>query len=193
MALFSTGKTEKKIVIPRKVGMNLVNVQSAFDVKKMAIILVLVVLALGLFAKFGIIDQLAKRTAAQNELSLAQQQMQAIQIKEAKYGDLEEKYGRYSYGWMSEEEASMLQREQIFDVVETKIAPSCVIETMSLTGNTMSLSVRGITLDEARELVKVLEEDKRVSAATVYSAVASDEKLTARISMTVLFTKEVAE
>jgi hypothetical protein len=185
--------TKKKIVVPQKPGMNLVVRKKVFDVKKMVIILVIVVAALLVFAKFGILDQLDKKRAAQQELDNQQQMLQAIQLKEIAYGDLEQRYGRYSYGWMEENEASMLQREKIFGVIEKILVPKCVIESLTLNGNQMSLSVRGITLDEARELVKVLEADENVAAATVYSAVATDEKLTARINMTVIFTKEAAQ
>jgi Tfp pilus assembly protein PilN len=185
--------TKKKIVVPQKSGMNLVVRKKVFDVKKMVIILVIVVAALLVFAKFGILDQLDKKRAAQQELEHQQQMLQAIQLKEIAYGDLEQRYGRYSYGWMEENEASMLQREKIFGVIEKILVPKCVIESLTLNGNQMSLSVRGITLDEARELVKVLEADENVAAATVYSAVATDEKLTARINMTVIFTKEAAQ
>ncbi len=185
--------TKKKIVVPQKSGMNLVVRKKVFDVKKMVIILVIVVAALLVFAKFGILDQLDKKRAAQQELDNQQQMLQAIQLKEIAYGDLEQRYGRYSYGWMEENEASMLQREKIFGVIEKILVPKCVIESLTLNGNQMSLSVRGITLDEARELVKVLEADENVAAATVYSAVATDEKLTARINMTVIFTKEAAQ
>ncbi len=185
--------TKKKIVVPQKSGMNLVVRKKVFDVKKMVIILVIVVAALLAFAKFGILDQLDKKRAAQRELDEQQQMLQAIQLKELQYGDLEARYGRYSYGWMDENEASMLQREKIFGVIEQILVPKCVIESLTLNGNQMSLSIRGITLDEARELVKVLEADENVAAATVYSAVATDEKLTARINMTVIFTKEAAQ
>ncbi len=185
--------TKKKIVVPQKPGMNLVVRKKVFDVKKMVIILVIVVAALLAFAKFGILDQLDKKRAAQRELDEQQQMLQAIQLKELQYGDLEARYGRYSYGWMDENEASMLQREKIFGVIEQILVPKCVIESLTLNGNQMSLSIRGITLDEARELVKVLEADENVAAATVYSAVATDEKLTARINMTVIFTKEAAQ
>lgn len=193
MELIKKTPKKKKIVVPSKATINLYTPANAIDPKKFVIVLVLVLLCLAAAAKFGIIDQLSKKTEAINKQSLAQSQLTLVKLKLNEYNEVEAKYGRYSYGWMTESEASLLQREQALDVIEKIIAPACKVENFSLSQNTLTLSVSGATLDEAREVVKTLKADARIQSAFVYSIVTSDESQKGKISMTVVFQRPVEQ
>ena len=73
-------KTKKKgaIAAPTKKTMNFVHHKSSFNPKKVIPAVIIVLILGALFAKFGILDQLDKKTAAYNELGMKQDQLNAV-------------------------------------------------------------------------------------------------------------------
>ena len=182
-------KTKKTPALPSKKTMNFVHHESSFNPKKVLPLAIVVILAAGLFAKFGIMDQLDKKTAAYNDLAQRQEQLAVVNAKLAGYDELAKQYGRYSYGWMSESEVNTVSRMDVLALVEQKISPASVIENIAVNGNVLSLNIHGITLEQASAMVKSLEESEMVSSATVYSANAENAE-DASIFLSIILTKE---
>lgn len=184
-------KTKKKgaIAAPTKKTMNFVHHKSSFNPKKVIPAVIIVLILGALFAKFGILDQLDKKTAAYNELGMKQDQLNAVNTKLAGYEELEKQYGRYSYGWMNDTEVNLVSRMDVLELVEEKIAPAAVIENMAVNNNVLTMNIHGITLEQASAMVKSLEQSDLVVSATVYNAVA-EEAEEARIFISILLTKE---
>lgn len=182
-------KTKKTPALPSKKTMNFVHHESSFNPKKVLPLAIVVVLVAGLFAKFGIMDQLDKKTAAYNDLAQRQEQLAVVNTKLAGYDELEKQYGRYSYGWMSESEVNMVSRMDVLALVEQKISPASVIENIAVNNNVLTLNIHGITLEQASAMVKSLEESEMVSSATVYSASAENAE-DASIFLSIILTKE---
>ena len=182
-------KTKKTPALPTKKTMNFVHHESSFNPKKVLPLAIVVVLVAGLFAKFGIMDQLDKKTAAYNDLAQRQEQLAVVNAKLAGYDELEKQYGRYSYGWMSESEVNMVSRMDVLALVEQKISPASVIENIAVNNNVLTLNIHGITLEQASAMVKSLEESEMVSSATVYSASAENAE-DASIFLSIILTKE---
>ena len=182
-------KTKKTPALPSKKTMNFVHHESSFNPKKVLPLAIVVVLVAGLFAKFGIMDQLDKKTAAYNDLAQRQEQLAVVNAKLAGYDELEKQYGRYSYGWMSESEVNMVSRMDVLALVEQKISPASVIENIAVNNNVLTLNIHGITLEQASAMVKSLEESEMVSSATVYSASAENAE-DASIFLSIILTKE---
>ncbi len=182
-------KKKGAITAPTKKTMNFVHHQSSINLKKLIPVLVIVLIVGALFAKFGILDQLDKKTAAYNELGLKQDQLNAVNTKLSGYEELEKQYGRYSYGWMSDSEVNLVSRMDVLELVEEKIAPAAVIENLAVNNNVLTMNIHGITLEQASAMVKSLEQSDLVVSATVYNAVA-EEAEEARIFISILLTKE---
>ena len=182
-------KTKKTPALPTKKTMNFVHHESSFNPKKVLPLAIVVVLVAGLFAKFGIMDQLDKKTAAYNDLAMRQEQLAAVNNKLADYDELAKQYGRYSYGWMDESEVNMVSRMDVLALVEQKISPASVIENIAVNNNVLTLNIHGITLEQASAMVKSLEESEMVSSATVYSASAENAE-DASIFLSIILTKE---
>ena len=182
-------KTKKTPALPSKKTMNFVHHESSFNPKKVLPLAIVVILAAGLFAKFGIMDQLDKKTAAYNDLAQRQEQLAVVNAKLAGYDELAKQYGRYSYGWMSESEVNTVSRMDVLALVEQKISPASVIENIAVNNNVLTLNIHGITLEQASAMVKSLEESKMVSSATVYSANAENAE-DASIFLSIILTKE---
>ena len=190
MAEIKTKLTKQKAVqVPSKKTMNFVHHQSSFDLKKVLPVLV-IILAIGIiFAKVGILDPLAEKTAAYNELSLKQEQLAAINTKLTGYDELAREYGRYSYGWMDETEVNMVSRMDVLHLVEEEISSKAYIDNLAVNNNVLTLNIHGITLEQASAMVKSLEERGLVESAAVYNAVA-EEAEEAKIFMSIIMTKE---
>lgn len=174
---------------PSKKTMNFVHHQSGINLKKLIPVLVLVLIIGALFAKFAILDPLAKRDVALGELTDKQTQLALINGKLTGYEELAQQYGRYSYGWMNETEVNMVSRMDVLQLVEQEIATKAIIDNMAVNNNVLTLNIHGITLEQASTMVRSLEERGLVESAAVYNAVAEQAE-EAEIFMSIIMTKE---
>ena len=184
-----SAKAKVSAAAPTKKTMNFSHHVSSFDLRKMMPAIIVIVIVIGLFAKFGIIDQLSKKTSAFAELSDIQTQQDVLNAKLKDYPELEKQYGRYSYGWMSEDEVSLVDRMEVYSLIESKIMDAAVIENFAVNGNVITMNMRGITLKEASAVVKDLESSDMVDSAYVYSAEAENAEQ-AQMFMTINISKE---
>ena len=184
-----SAKAKVSAAAPTKKTMNFSHHVSSFDLRKMMPAIIVIVIVIGLFAKFGIIDQLSKKTSAFAELSDIQTQQDVLNAKLKDYPELEKQYGRYSYGWMSEDEVSLVDRMEVYKLIESKIMDAAVIENFAVNGNVITMNMRGITLKEASAVVKDLESSDMVDSAYVYSAEAENAEQ-AQVFMTINISKE---
>ena len=191
LELKSKPKTKNKVnaAAPLKKTMNFSRHVSSFDLRKMAPYLIVIVIVLALFAKFGFIDQLSKKSDAYAQLADIQSQQEMLNLKLKDYPELEKQYGRYSYGWMSEDEVSLVDRMEVYSLIESKIMDAAVIEDFAINGNVITMNIRGITLIQASAVVKDLESSPMVDSAYVYSAEAENAEQ-AEMFMTVNLVKE---
>ena len=116
--------------------------------------------------------------------------MQQLTVHLAGYDKLAAQYGRYSYGWMTETEASLLDRMQVMTIIEEKIAPAATIADFAINNNALTVNISGVTLDQTSALVNELELSPLVYSVSVYTAKADDATLQAQVSMTILLQKE---
>ena len=197
MATNAIAKSKKKAVgkamkVPSKKTMNFCHHQSSFSVKRMIpVILVLILLAVA-FVKIGILDQISKKVALYEELAAKQMQLSTIQASLSGYNDVADQYGRYSYGWLNENEINLVSRMDILKMVEDMIAPNCGIENLAMNGNVLTMNIHGLTLHQASDLVISLESHPLVKSATVYNAVA-EEAVDARIFLSINLQKAAEE
>ena len=191
MADKNNKKAPKKaaIVAPSKKTMNFVHHQSSFNPKKVIPIVLIVLIVAAVFLKFGILDMLDKKAAAQAELDQKQQQLALVEAKLEGYDELAMEYGRYSYGWMNDTEVNMVSRMDVLDLIEKKISPKATIDNFAVNNNVLTMNIHGITLEEASKMVKSLEATELVESASVYNAVA-EEAEEAKIFMSINLTKE---
>ena len=151
--------------------------------------MLVIVLAAALFAQFGILAPMAKKTQAYTELAQKQEQLAAVNTRLAGYDELAMEYGRYSYGWMSDSEVNLVSRMDVLNLTEKYISNKAIIDNLAVNNNVLTLNIHGITLEEASAMVKKLETNALVKSASVYNAVA-EEAEEAEIFMSIILTKE---
>ena len=186
-----TANTKKTgaVTVPAKKTMNFIRPRGGFEPKRIIPGVILVLVLGALFAKFAILDPLARKEEAGSELVRKQAQLEALTDRLAGYEELEKQYGRYSCGWMNEQEVSLVSRMDMLELVEEKIAPVAVIEDMAVNSNVLTMHIHGITLEQAGALVKSLEQSPLVISASVNEADADDAR-EARIFLSILLTRE---
>ncbi len=182
----------KKLVTQSKVTMNFARHKSDFNFGKVALVALIIIVATLLFTKFAILDPLDQKTQALNELSSKQTQMDILNAKLAGWDELQALYGRYSYGWMTEDETNLVERMDILRLMEKKILPRARIEDFSISQNVLTVNLEGITLEQTSSLVTLLEEDPLVQSATVYKA-SNDDDAIKEVNLVVILAKEVSE
>lgn len=183
----------KKKAVASKSTMNLSLHQSSFQPKRVIPVVLVIVIAALLFAKFGFMDPIAKKSAAYTDLAQKQDTLSKISAQLVDYDELAAQYGRYSYGWLTETEASLVDRMDLLEILETTISPVAVVKDFAINNNIVAVNLSGITLDETSVLVKELESDPRIESVTVYSAKADDSDMKAQVAMTIIMQKEAAE
>lgn len=183
-------KKGKSKVIASKRNMNFARHESSLNMKKLAIILLIVLIVGGVFAKFAILDQIAKKTDAYTRLAQEQDRLNAINVRMSKYNELKAEYDRYSFGRMDEDEVSTVARTDLMDIVEKVILPKAAVSMIEASGNTAEVVVHNISLEDASELVIALEEEELVSDALV-SFAESEESNPTEIHMTIYLRKVV--
>ena len=180
---------KKAVQMPSKKTMNFARRQSNFNPKKVIPIILVILIVAAVLVKFGIMDPLDKKTAAYSELSYKQVQLAALNAQLTGYEELEQEYGRYSYGWMNETEVSLVSRIDALNLVEKQIANKAVVKNMAVNNNVLTLNIKGITLKEASDMVAKLEMNDLVESAAVYNATAEAAE-EAEIFMSIILTKE---
>lgn len=133
-------------------------------------ILALIVALAVLFSKFAVADRLAQVSRAQAQVGQLRQQIVQLQSAYADYGQVEEEYRRYSYGSLTESELALADRLQVLDLLEEKLMPAAQVKNLAAGGNSLSLTLAGITLEQASSLVADLENSDIVDAVAVYTA-----------------------
>lgn len=164
----SSKKPVKKVkAVASKRTMNFAYHESSINPKKLCIVLAIILVVGGVFAKFGILDQLAKKADAYTELALVQDEMSAIKIKMAKYNELKAEYDRYSNGRMDEDEIATVSRTDVLDIVEKVVMPNALVSEITVEGNTLGLVLHDITLEDSSKLVVELEKEELIADALV--------------------------
>lgn len=175
-----------------KKTMNFVRTQPIFNAKKFLPVLAIIVVVVAVLAYFGIITPLMQKTAAMNKLSAKQDELATLQATLVSFSELEDQYGRYSYGWMNENEVNTVDRMEILDIISKKIMNKAQVEDYSISENVLTMNIKGLSLDEVSKLTTELEEIDIVEKASVYNATAPEAE-EAEITMSVILAKEVSE
>lgn len=175
-----------------KKTMNFARHKSSFNPKKVIPVVILVAICLAIFAKVGFLDQLNKKTAAYSTLAQKQEQLAAVNAKLTGYDEVEQMYGRYSYGLMNETEINLVSRMDVLALMEEKIASRAIVENFAVNNNVLTMNIYGITLEEASRIVNQLEQSHLVTRASVNSA-SADDGVEARIFISITLTKEAKE
>lgn len=152
---------------PSKTTMNLyVGDTKTADVRKVAVAGVALALLIGLFVKFGVLDQLAMLSQRQGELAEQQLLVDSMDASLDEYAAVKEVYDSYMvrYGGGSADAISLL------DMVEQHVMNTARVTSLVLSDGTLTLTLYDIPLDTVGDLAKDLENQDVVTSVNVSTA-----------------------
>lgn len=176
-AAASRGKLPTKRTINfAQVGLKKTNVKGAVA----GVILILI--AAGVFGKFAVADRLAAMTRADQETQRLQGLLEQQYARIASFEGLEEEYAHYTISGMTDEELSLVDRAKVIDMIEKETDITESSTSWSLTGNILTLTVTGNTLQDINMLARNLEKYDLVNTCSVTNAVKEEVKQSTTIN-----------
>ena len=164
-----------------KQGINLARDEEAAASLKRTVILGGIVLIAGIcLLKFGVVDQNAKLIEAQSNYYNIQDQNTAMSQAIADYGAVQVEYRTYATEWNTSDSQSVdyvsVPRTKLLDLIETQIMPRGDLSNIVVNGDSVILSLSGMTLEEASDMLNDLLESPVVATAAINNATTYEEK-----------------
>ena len=184
----SKGSTD----FPSKTYMNLaVQPKSKMDVKRSIPLAIILVVVVGLFVKFGVLDFYARVNEAQAELNQHQSVLNELNANLVDYDAVQEEYEAYDKEHLVSE-AGLVSPVEALEVVDRVVSPYAHVQSIGINKNVMTLNVSDITLDSAGALVSLLYKEPIVASVTVSNA-STKEMNTADVTTSMTITLQRKE
>ena len=162
--------------LPVKRSINLIGVgEKRIKVGVALPAIILILIAAAALSKFGVVDRMIAVSNAEREVSRLRGELNDAYRTLEGYGELSEEYAHYTVTGMTNEELTRVDRGDVVELIQRVILPTTTSGTWALTGNQLSLSITGQTLQEINLLVQSLNEEELVDFCTVKTA-ATDDK-----------------
>ena len=132
--------------------------------------IVLILAAAVLLAKFGVADRFAAMSRASYEVSQMQNKLDETYAALNAFTGLDEEYAHYTTSGMTEQELSLADRPAVIELIERVILPVSPSNSWTLSGNTLSLTVEGESLQQINLLARQIEKEPLVAYCSVNTA-----------------------
>ena len=157
--------------MPQKRSINLAPVGVERIDPKLALAGSLIVLLLAaMFSKFLVADRLAAMNRESAQVAALRTQLSQEYDKVASFGSIADEYAHYTYSGMTEEELSLVDRADVIRMIKEGTENNREVESWSLRGNVVTLTVSGRDLQEINQLARRLEQFDLVNTCTVTAA-----------------------
>ena len=157
--------------MPQKRSINLALVGVERIDPKLALAGSLIVLILAaMFSKFLVADRLAAMNRESAQVAALRTQLSQEYDKVASFGSIADEYAHYTYSGMTEEELSLVDRAAVIRMIKEGTENNREVESWSLRGNVVTLTVSGRDLQEINQLARRLEQFDLVNTCTVTAA-----------------------
>ena len=171
LARSSRGGDKGTSKLPSKTTMNLyVEEARGINLRKAVIMLVLGLLLVGVFVKFGVIDPLSTLAAKQQQLTEQQNLLTKAAGSISDYAEIKELYEAYvvEYG------TGVPDAIEVLDMVEQRVMGQATVTGITLSGQTLTLTIEGVSLETVGSLASNLEKEPMVQGTNVTSASTQD-------------------
>ncbi|MGN1388168.1 MAG: hypothetical protein ACI4WR_00815 [Bulleidia sp.] len=177
-----------KIRYPEKTYINLViNEQKAKDRRAIIWFLVFLVI-LALFVKVGVYDRLDELNAAEAQYNAMAAQLTKLQEANSSYDSVKAQYDEVTDWYMTDEEKMEADKGSVFDMLEDDMMPYVKLESVSISGSTISVQTGVTDLSTVSTFLKALQNDSRNGYVTVTTAAASGDDTGNLVTASVVIT-----
>jgi len=167
--------------IPSKKGINLARKDEEFNRQKKTLLYVIIAgVCLIALSKFGVYDQIDKLNDAKEAYEATHAQYETINAQLADYDEVLLEYRTYSMDWLENDDSGRfvdVDRRKILDMIEAKIMPKGEVSSVNISGNTVNISMSGMTLKQISAMCAEIEETDFVSSAVLNNASSDGSKL----------------
>ncbi len=129
--------------------------------------LVLLAVAAALFSLVAVSGRLEKAAEAERELSKMQREIDRITAECSNFDVIKREYDRYSYESFDLE---LPDRLEVLGLLEREVFPRAEVKSFTVSGSTLSVTLLGLGLEGASELISALKDDPLVEGVTVSTA-----------------------
>ena len=166
----------KKTKLPTKRFINLAIDENKKSKKHVPYVILASLLAIGLFVKFGILDQLQKVENAKIAYNAAMDELNAYKAANAEFDAVKKEYDEVTDWYMTEEENAVVDKLKVFKMLENDMMPYVGIQSVQISGDQISIETEKTTLSTVSKFLEALQGDKRVGFVTVTTAAASNAR-----------------
>lgn len=161
----------KKGKIPSKTHINiLAKKKQTIPIEKRLPVIIIIVILAAILCKFTVIDRLTAVVRETNRINTLQQELDLANDKIGALQDVDDIYAHYTTSGMTEEELSRVDRVKAMKLIDKAFLHGNISKSWNLTGNIMTLDVRGPSLRELNQLAEELEEKPIVERCVISSA-----------------------
>ena len=178
----------KKTKLPSKQTLNLmIKVKTLAHPTRLIPILLLIFVFAAAFAKFAVINRLDQVKKAEAELAEMHRNLEMIESTYADYDEVQKEYNRYTY---QNFDRSIADRLDVLSLIERQIFPISVVQSLSISDKTVSMTINGLTLEQASTLLDSLLSEPLVADVDYSSYVDNTDReqggdATTTITMTI--------
>ena len=127
------------------------------------------------FVKFAVINPLNKVNEAERQYRQMEAQLNSYKEELSDYNEVLELYNEKVGSFMSETEASYLDRTDIIKMVEDDIKANVNIQSIAISANTVRVTTDVSSMDNISSIVEILLSDTRNSYVTVTTTQANKD------------------
>lgn len=126
-------------------------------------------------AKVAVYDKMMELEEVEAQLDERQAYLDEKMAYLADYSEVSSKYSRYSFSYLRAEE-KVCDRMEVLDMLEETVFTQAKLESLVTTENTVSLSFKGLNLEDTAALAKKIEAYEIVEKVAVSTASLDEEK-----------------
>lgn len=161
---------KKKDTYPSKKTINLYyKDEKSNGISTFTLYLIFIIVILVALSKMFVFDLLGEMNTAKQTYEQYQSTLNSYMSALEKYDDVNAEYNRFSYSYLSDQE-KIQDRMEVLAMLETTIFAKSSVQSVSISGNMISVSLTDIELNETASLAKMLEDHELVDYVTVNTA-----------------------
>ena len=171
----SIGKKGSKNKYPEKTYINLVQDENKGKNTKALIYFGIYLIALAIFVKFAVLDQLSKVNAAEAQYNRLLNQVTEIKQKNTEYASVKAQYDEVTDWYMTEEEKLEIDKNNVFKMLEDDMMPYVGLSSVQVSGKTIVVQTNVTDLQTVSAFLSKLQTDPRNGYVTVTTAAAKKQ------------------
>ena len=166
---------KENVNYPEKRSINFISNEQRKNNRNAIIVFVLFLIFLAFFVKFAVINPLNKVNEAERQYRQMEAQLNSYKEELSDYNEVLELYNEKVGSFMSETEASYLDRTDIIKMVEDDIKANVNIQSIAISANTVRVTTDVSSMDNISSIVEILLSDTRNSYVTVTTTQANKD------------------